>query len=281
MNKKDMVKRYVFLLLTAVVLYGMYIGIMIFGGQPLYVLLLAYAAVIIVYYWFNRASVWAVRGNYLYVMGQKVRAKLILQKAIDANTKSPSAYIYLALMAVQDDRDSETAFALLEKAKVRANSVIDERNIITTLASCHWLASDTQKAIDVLEEMRTTHEYTNAGVLTTLGYLYFVQENFDKSIELSKLAMEDEPDHGAAWDNIGQVQYKQGDMEAAKESFHTALSKRENLADAAYFLALIYEGEGDKDNAKEYFRRAAISTIGIYNTVTAEQVEKKFQEYHG
>ena len=276
----DRIKRYLYLFLAAMVLYGMYIVIMIVLGQQFWVLLSAYIVVVVTFYWLNRRSIWAVRGNYLYVTGFKARAKPILQKAVAAGTKSPSAYIYLALMAVQEDKDAETAFGLLEKARKLANTVIDERNALTTLASCHWLSGDTQKAIEVLEDMRASHEYTNAGVLTTLGYLYFAQGNFDKAIEISQLAMEDEPGHGAAWDNVGQVYYKLGDMEAAKENFHTALSKRENLADSAYFLGLIYEAEGSPDSAKEYFRRAAICTISIYNTVTEKQIEEKYNQYH-
>ena len=277
---KPMIKRYVLILLAALVLYGLYIAIMIFGGQPLWVLLLVYVAIIVTLYWLNRHTLWAVRGNYFYVMGHKERAKPILQKAVAAGTKSPSAYIYLALMAIQEDRDAETAFALLEKSQQLANTVIDERNALTTLASCYWLTGDTQKGIEVLENMRDTHEYTNAGVLTTLGYLYFTQGEFDKAIEISRLAMEDDPNHGAARDNIGQVYYKQGNIEAAKENFRTALSKRENLADSAYLLGMIYEAEGNTDDAKEYFRRAAICTISIYNSVTAEMVEKKYKQYH-
>lgn len=183
-------------------------------------------------------------------------------------------------MAVQEDKDAKTAFGLLESAQKLSKTVIDERNALTTLASCHWLSGDAQKGIDVLEDTRAKHEYTNAGVLTTLGYLYFTQDNFEKAIEISQLAMEDDPEHGAAWDNVGQVRYKQGDIEAAKENFLTALSKRENLADSNYLLGLIYESEGNLDDAKEYFRRAAICTISIYNTTTAEQVEEKYNQYH-
>jgi tetratricopeptide (TPR) repeat protein len=253
---------------------------MIFGGQPFWVLLLTYVAIIITFYWLNRRSIWALQGNYLYAVGQKERAKLVLQKAVKAGTKSPSAYIYLALMAVQQDKDSQTAFELLERAQALPNTIISERNLLTTLASCHWLTGDVQKGIEVLEDMRANHEYTNAGVLTTLGYMYLVQGEYDKAIELSELAMEDDPSHGAAWDNIGQVRYKQGDMEAAKENFITALSKRENLADSAYYLGMIYEAEGNLEEAKESFRRAAICTISVYNSITAEMVEEKYKQYH-
>lgn len=278
---RGMIKRYIFLLAAAVVLYGLYIVIMIVMGQPLFVLLLVYIAIIVTFYWLNRRSIWALRGNYFYVTGHKARAKPILKKAVEAGTKSPSAYIYLALMAVQEDKDARTAFDLLKRAQELSVGIIDERNALTTLASCHYLVGEMDKAIEVLEDMRARHEYTNAGVLTTLGYLYFRNNDFDKAIELSELAMEDDPNHGAAWDNVGQVRYKQGDMEAAKEAFRTALSKRENLADSAYFLALIYEAESHVEDAKEYFRRAAICTISIYNSATAEMVDEKYRQYHG
>jgi len=278
MNEK--IKRYLLLFLAAIVLYGLYIGIMVYGGQPFWVLLVTYAAVLVVFYWFNRRNIWSLQGNYAYVTGHKARAKPLPEKAVAAGTKSPSAYIYLALMAVQEDKDAKTALELLERGRKLTNTVIDERNLLTTLASCHYLSGDVDKAIQVLEDMRATHEYTNAGVLTTLGYLYIVQGDYDKAIEISNLAMEDDPSHGAAWDNLGQVYYNKGDMQAAKENFHTALSKRVNLADSCYFLGLIYEAEESVDEAKEYFRRAAICTISVYNTVTEEQAQKKYKQYH-
>jgi len=275
------VKRYIFLFLAGVGLYGLYFGIMILLGQPLWVLLLVYTAIIAIFYFLNRSSIWALRGNYFYVMGHRAQAKVLLRKAVDAGTKSPSAYIYLALMAVQEDRNAKEAFALLEKARKLSVSIVDERNALTTLASCHYLTGDTAKGIQVLEDMRAKHEYTSAGVLTTLGYMYFTLGDFDKATEFSHLAMEDDPAHGAAWDNMGQIYHKQGDLEAAKENFRTALSKRENLVDSNYHLGLIYETEGNPDDAKEYFRRASICTVSVYNTVTDEMVKEKYDKYYG
>ena len=273
-------KRYIILFLTGFGLYGLYIFVMVVLGQPLWVLLLAYAVFMSIFYYFNRASIWAVRGNYFYVMGHKAQAKPLLRKAIAVGTKSPSAYIYLALMLVQEDKNADEAFVLLEKAQKLSVSIVDERNALTTLASCHFIKGDVAKGIEVLEDMRAKHEYTNAGVLTTLGYMYFVQGDFDKAAEFSRLAMEDDPTHGAAWDNMGQISYKQGDIEAAKDNFHAALSKKQNLVDSCYHLGLIYEAEGNLDNAKEYFRCAEICTVSIYNTVTVEQVGGKYNQYH-
>ena len=280
MKMKRTTRHYIILALIALGLYGMYIVIMPVLGLPLYVLLLAYLAVIVVVYLINRKNTWAVRGNYFYVTGNYVQAKPLLDKAIAAGTKSPAAHTYRALLHLKEDKDAAAAYALLDKAAALSGSVMDERNRITALASCHWLDGRIDDGINVLEDMRASHEYINAGVLTTLGYLYLTKGDFDKAIEITQLAMADDPEYGAAWDNMGQIHYKMGDVSAAKENFRTALAKKENLADSNYFLGLIAEADEDSAVAADHFRRAHICTIGLFNTATPQQIEQKYMQYH-
>ena len=200
MNKKA--KKYIFLALTALGLYGLYMLVMVLLGQPFFVLLLTYAAVIIIIYLINRKNAWAVRGNYFYLMGHHANAKPLLDKAIAANTKSPSAYIYRALLFMREDNDAKKAQELLEKAKPLCSTTIEERNLITALASCLWLDGRVDEGIEALEDMRARHEYVNAGVLTTLGYMYFCKGENEKAIEITEQAMADDQNtaqHGTIW----------------------------------------------------------------------------------
>jgi len=273
-------KHYLVLGLTALALYALYVLIVLIWQQPVPLLLLAYAVIVVVFCFINRTSIRAVRGNYAYVTGNYERARRLLKRVTAAGTKSPTAYIYYSLLLLREDKNYTEALMWLEKAGPHCNNALYERNMLTAMASCHWLGGNHAAAIKILEDMRAQHEYTNAAALTTLGYMYLSTGSFDKAEEATQLAIKDNEAYGAAWDNLGQISYIKGDMEAAKEYFKAALSKTENLADANYHLGLIHEAEGDKDAAKDYFRRAAACTIGLFNTVTEEQAQAKYNEYY-
>jgi len=268
------------LALVAVALYALYAVIVLWQQQPIWLLLLVYFVIAATFCFLNRRNIWAVRGNYAYMVGNYERARRLLKRATDADTKSPTAYIYYALLLLRVDKNYQESLVLLDKAVPYCTNPIYERNLLTAKASCHWLGGDSAAAIDALEDMRKRHEYSNAGALTTLGYMYLTAGRIDDAMEVTALAIDDNPSYGAAWDNLGQINYKQGEIETAKENFKLALSKTENLADANYYLGMIYEAEGDSETAKVYFRRASISTIGIFNSITEEQAQAKYDEYY-
>jgi len=274
------IKRNLIAVFVGVFLYAMYFVMMVYFDLSFWLLLAAYAFVLGIAYFINRKSIWGLRGNFLYASGQRARAKKYLQKAVDADVKSPASYVYLALILVQDDKNATDAFTHLDKALKYARNPQDERYAITTMATCHYMAGDAKAAIKVLEDMRQKHEYTNANSLVMLGYLYFVTEEYDKAIEVSKLALEEEMSNGAAWDNIGQVHFKQENYEEAREAFEKALGLQKTLADSNYFMGIICEMEDELDEAREYFRMAAISPILFFNTITQEMADEKFDKYH-
>jgi len=273
------VKYYLMLVLVGAALYGVYHVMVSVLDAPLYLVLLVYLTIMAAYLHFNRKNAWAVRGNYYYISGNIELARTTLKKAIDAGTKSPSAHIYYALILLRQEKNTAEAFKLLEKVKSLITSVMDERNYITALATCYWLDGNLDKGIEVLEDMRNGHEYTNAGVLTTLGFMYIIKGNYDAARKVTQEALADDESYGAAWDNMGQICYKIGDMAGAKENFNKALEKRENLADANYYLGLIAEQDGETASAAEYFRKASICTLGFFNTATAEKINAKYEEY--
>ena len=274
-------KHYIVLALVAAGLYGLYILLMLVLGLQLYVLLLTYLAIVLTFYLINRKNMWAVRGNYFYITGNYVQARRLLEKAVKANTKSPSAHIYYSLILLREDKKSAEALKLLERARAHCTSVMDERNLIIATATCLWLEGRRDEAVKTLDDMRTKHEYISAGALTTLGYMHFVMGNYDAAREATALAMEDDPTYGAAWDNMGQICYKTGDATGAKQNFIAALQKTENLADANYYLGMIYEAQGDETTAREHFRKAHICTIGLFNSITADDCLKKYKQYFG
>ncbi|MCL2619599.1 MAG: tetratricopeptide repeat protein [Defluviitaleaceae bacterium] len=272
-------KRHFIVIGVALGLYGLYVLLMMVLGLELWVLLLAYAVIIATAYFINRKAIMSLRGNYFYLAGRMDKARLMLQKAVDGGVKSPASHIYLALILMQADGNTTDAFKYLDKAVELSKNPIDERSAIISKATCHWMNKDAKTAIKTLEDMRANQEYTNAATLANLAFLYMVEGDLDKALNITNQAIDDEPEHAALWDNLGQIRYHQGKTEEAREAFIHALSLRETMADSNYFLGLIHEADGDTDTATEYFRKAAISPIGFFNTITQEQADAKYEEH--
>jgi tetratricopeptide (TPR) repeat protein len=266
---------------SALFLYVLYVVMITVYGLPLYALLLTYAALLLAAYFLNRKSIWVLRGNYFYITGHQTKARPLLARAIKAGgVKSPAGYIYYALILIKEDKNAEEALAILEKALTVCKTPIDERSTLTTIATCHWLNKEPAKAIEVLENMRKNHEYINASALTTLGYIYMATNDLDNALTVTDLALENDNNYAAAWDNLGQVYLKQNEEQKAKEAFIKALSLKESLADSNYLLGIIYEDEGNKEGAAEHFRKASISPFSFFNTITQEQADEKYKQYH-
>jgi len=262
-------------------LYVMYVVMVGHFGLDVWILLGSYALLGGLAYFLNRKRIWALRGNYLYVTGNTARARVALKKAVDSGVKSTSAYLYYALLLVKEDNNATDAFKYLEKAKEYAKNPVDQRSALITIATCHYMDGNLEAGIKTLEDMRKEHEYTNTSALVTLGYLHLKAGDYEKALEATNSAIEEEGDYASAWDNLGQIYYETGDVDKARNAFEQALRHKSSLADSNYFMGLICEAEGEHEMAKDYFRMASISPFGIFNSITQEMADEKYEEYHG
>jgi tetratricopeptide (TPR) repeat protein len=222
---------------------------------------------------FNIPDCVAIIGNYLYGRDQPRKAEPFFKWSIAHKTKSPSAHLYYATYLLRNGHAAE-AEPLLTQAATLNPSVITTKHIRLTQASCQWALRNVDGAIEILEKMRHTYDYVNATVLATLGFMYFVKDDIEKAEELTNKALEDNQSSHAAWDNLGQIRYKQRKYDEAKEAFTKAVSFKGNLPDSLYYLGLIAREEGDENAAADYFKQALECDITPLNTVTREQVEE-------
>lgn len=244
-------------------------------AQPIFVWLPVYILIILFLYIKNRKNTWAVKGNFYYINGQYEPARLYLKKAIDANCKSYAAYLYYSILILREDGNTKDAFLYLDKAAKHKKNVLEERGMLTTLATCYWIDGRIDKGIKILEDIRKNHSYINETALTTLGYLYLLQQNYTKAIEITQLALDIDPENASAWDNMGQIYFKQNEPNIAKQHFLKAVGYRDGLVDSNYFLGVIFENEGDIETSQTYFKKASICQIDRFNTVTKQQIDDK------
>lgn len=146
------------------------------------------------------------------------------------------------------------------------------------MALSYWKLGSVDNAIAVLEDLRSRYDYLNEDILTSLSYFYMLREDYEKAIDITKEALEEDPEHAPALDNMGQIYFRQGDLEKAEEYFLKALNHKD-MVDSKYYLGLIYEEKGDREKAVEYFSKAFESKISRFSTVNKDDLELKFKEY--
>jgi len=218
-------------------------------------------------------------GNFFLVYGKNEKAFKYYKKAVDKKTKNISALYAYAVEILKEESRADEALTHLKRAEKINAKINMDKNIRLAISSCYWVKNDIDKAIDTLEKLIEDYSYVNAHVYTTLGYFYILKEDFDKAMDCSKKAIEDNPQHSAAWDNIGQIYFRQQKFNDAKAAFLKAIKYRETMVDSLYYLGVIYENDGDYDKAFEYFSKANKCNVSALNTITKEQILEKYQKY--
>lgn len=212
--------------------------------------------------------------------GKLDKANKIFKKLIERNTKNATCYAFYGNMLLMENKP-EDAIPILEKGLTLKYDAIIHKNLVLALSSSYWAKGDIKKSISLLEDLKAKYEYVNYSVLTTLGYLYLLEDDMDNALINTQKALVDNENSPSALDNMGQIFYKKGDNEKARDYFEKAVYQKENLVDSIYFLGVIALEEDSKDSAiqaKKYFEKALNCNFSIMNTVTEEMVREKLEE---
>lgn len=216
-------------------------------------------------------------GTYYIYRGKEEKAYKVLKKAIDKGTRNVNALFFWGLRLLKEGK-AEEALKHLTRAHKFNTKILLDKEIMLAMGSCYWIINDIEQGIKTLEELKKKYQYINPETLTTLGYFYFLKDDFEKAVEYTNAALEDNPELASAWDNLGQIYYKKNDIEKAKEYFLKAIEYKNTMPDSLYYMGEIYEQEGNIEKAREYYTRASESKITALNTITLEQVKQKLDK---
>lgn len=216
-------------------------------------------------------------GNYYFFIKHNQTALKYYKKAIDKNTRNVMAIYNYAAEELKNG-DAKSALEHLKRADKLNTSVMIDKNIMLATGSCYWVLNDIDNAIKSLEDMRKKYTYVNYHVYTTLGYFYLLKNDFEKAFIYTNKALEENPEHAGAIDNLGQIYYYQNDFENAEKYFLKAISIKENSPDSLYYLGLMYEKKGENKKAEQYLKKALSCNISSLNTITKEDIEKRLSK---
>lgn len=263
--------------------YGLLICIMlawiifrfIFKKSELYIipavlLYLAISAVVC------RAYFMGMIGNYFYLTRKPDKAMKFYEKAVKMKTFNVKALYNYGLDKLHQNKPQEALNALQRAERLNTKPLFDKL-IPLAISSCHWLLGNVDKAVEILENLQKKYKYLNSSTLVTLGYFYMLKGDYEKAEETTNLAINDNQNSAAAYDNLGQIYYNKKDFPKARQYFTKALEIKDTTVESLYYMALIEKSDGNSTRAKELLEKAQDCYISGLNTVSKEDIEKEIK----
>ena len=192
------------------------------------------------------------------------------------------------------DFKPEEALDVFEKAKKLTSNYLYIKTLTGNIALCHWKIGHLKEALSTYEDL---YYYPDLDVITdfseenleegknkngnffaqdfvTMGYLAFINNQIEKAIYYTQVALELSDKYGPAYDNLGQFAYEKGHLEDAKTHFKKALELKPGMIDSMYFLAQIAWDQGNQHDAKRQLDAIDTSKVNGLSTVSVERINQ-------
>ncbi|RRD96436.1 tetratricopeptide repeat protein [Clostridiales bacterium COT073_COT-073] len=267
--------------------------VMLKGGQPtLYIVLLsAYVCVTAILFIGNIVG---FPGLVLHAFFKKEEKALpFYQAAYKLGSKSSQLLSAYGLVLLRKGEAAQ-AKEIFETALAHNRNYLYTRTLKANIAICDWKLGDPQKAYDEYldlyyfpdKEKLVDYSLDNLEVgaelnpsfteqdFLTMGFLALLINNIDAALYFSHLALLKSPNYAAAYDNLGQIYFKTGDKEKAKEAFDKALELKPTLIDSLYYLALLALENDQAAEAKEYAEKALAQPFNALNTISEHELNR-------
>ncbi len=199
--------------------------------------------------------------------------------AVNHNTNCAHATVTYAMDLLRSGSYEEAKELFLRVVNSETAHPLVKKYAENDLGIAYWKCGELDKAIDLMKAMEAKYEYFTADFYTTFGYYYVEAGDYEKARECTEKSLKLDPAHGPAYDNLGQIAYREGNLEDAEMHFRHAMELKDTMVDSKYHLGLIYEEWGEYELAAEYFALAHKCDISAINTLSREQVDAKYEEY--
>lgn len=213
------------------------------------------------------------------------------QTAYRLGSKSPQLLSAYGLVLLRKG-EPETAKDIFETALRHNRNFLYTRTLKANIAICDWKLGNPEKAYaDYLElyyfpdkEKLADYspEHLEAGAernpsfteqdFLTMGFLALLADDIEAALYFSHIALLKSPNYAAAYDNLGQIYFKTGEKEKAKEAFDKALELKPTLIDSLYYSALLAMENNQTAEAKEYAEKALAQPFNALNTISEEEL---------
>jgi len=130
------------------------------------------------------------------------------------------------------------------------------------LGSAYLQQQKTTEARDCFEralKLNATYPGTLPNCWNNLGILAAREGKFDLAIQYFQRALQIDPKHSIALQNLGSAYRQKKEWPEAKEALERALALNADDPEANYSLGMVYAQQNDTEHAYEYLQRAIVS----------------------
>jgi protein O-GlcNAc transferase len=189
-----------------------------------------------------------LRAGDLYQRGKPREAAALFQEAIAKRPDTADAYRYLAFVYWQNGRP-EDAIRTLETALKHG---VSHRDVRVKLGIYLAETGHADRAIGLLDGLAGD----DIEALNALGIAYGQAGRAADASRTFHRALEIDPTNGLAWQNIGTLELRGGDRQAAESSLRRALSIDDSLPGAHTTLGVVLAQTDRKTDAVDEWKRA-------------------------
>ena len=222
-----------------------------------------------------------VQGNRAFEAGKTEEGREMHKQAMEGYEKAykegmndPNylmAYSVL-LMRAGDFEKSREIMLKLDKMKLAADQ---RKQLHINYSVLQWKMGNLDKAIEQMRVVAAGGK--TAMVYTTLGQ-YLIDKaiqtgDFTEAIEFNHEAYEYDEEDAGTLDNLGQLKYAMGEREAAKDYFRRALEQKPSQTVTLYNLARLLHEDGEDDEARKLIARAVDGNFSSLCPVSREEVQ--------
>ena len=117
-------------------------------------------------------------------------------------------------------------------------------------------SADARQCFERVLELQTTYPGTLPNAWNNLGILSAREGNIDAAIQQFNRALQIDAEHSIALQNLGSAYRQKKDWPAAKQALDRALALNPEDAEANYTLGMVYAQQNDTANAERYLDAA-------------------------
>lgn len=158
-------------------------------------------------------------------------------------------------------------YSQTEKTRTRAKM---------NLALAYWKLGDVDTAIEMLMELQL--KFNTSRIYGSLGYMLIEKGDLERALEYNLEALDYDDEDPVILDNLAQTYYEMNEIEQAKELFLKVEEIKPDQVTTLYYLACIYEREGNRALALEKLSRALECDITPLSTISRQEIQGKFDE---
>lgn len=223
----------------------------------------------------NRASLYSLRGNKYYAIGDMDTACSWYNKALDSKNCKPRTRISFGYLLLKMGRLEESEKVFSDIAKLKLNDA-DKSQFKMSYALVKWKSGKLDEAVEMLQEVYNTYKCTT--VYESLGYLLLLKGDLDKALEFNMEAYDYNTDDNVISDNLGETYYYIGNYEKSLVIYEKLIPKNPNFPEPYFHYGLLLKEKGEKEKALSMFEKALTFKQSFLSNLTHEQIENEISK---